>query len=228
MHDGIMRNLALIKEMKDYSSFDSVLDVGGGGRSHKDFFPNKNFHILNIFKSTNEVDIKFTLASAADIPFEDNSFDLVVSSDTLEHIPIGDRTNAINEMIRVAKKRVFLLVPCGEYAQNYEKRILRMGLFFKRNMKWLNEHKECGLPMSSDIEKVILENKDVENLLIKNNHNIYFWFLGSLISPMVRAIFAKSDRTKLIKFWKVWNLFNKGNNSYRKIFVIDKKLNENG
>jgi hypothetical protein len=225
MHDGIMRNLALVKEMEAFSKFDSVLDVGGEKKSQKIFFPDKKFHIVNIFNSTQEEDVGFTLSSAADMPFEDGSFDLVVSSDTLEHIPFEDRNKAINEMIRVAKKRVFLLVPCDQHSKKYEKKVLKLGLFFKRNMKWLREHEECGLPMSSEIEKTILENNNVDKLSVKNNHNIYAWYFGSLINPLVRAVFSNLDRTKLIKFWKFWKLFDKGNNSYRKIFIIDKKMN---
>ena len=45
-------------------------------------------------------------ASATDLPLEDNSFDLVTCSHLLHHLSDEDKVKAINEMKRVARKKV--------------------------------------------------------------------------------------------------------------------------
>jgi SAM-dependent methyltransferase len=52
---------------------------------------------------------KFTRANIYDMPFEDNSFDYVVSAHVFEHLE--DSQLAISEMARVAKKIVITNVP---------------------------------------------------------------------------------------------------------------------
>lgn len=52
---------------------------------------------------------KFTRGNIYDMPFEDNSFDYVVSAHTLEHL--DDGIAAVKEMARVAKHMVIANVP---------------------------------------------------------------------------------------------------------------------
>jgi len=53
--------------------------------------------------------IDVRLASVLDIPFEDCSFDTVFCKDLLEHIHPDDVLTAIREMLRVARKQVFIV-----------------------------------------------------------------------------------------------------------------------
>ncbi|MEZ5552617.1 MAG: methyltransferase domain-containing protein [Pseudomonadales bacterium] len=54
------------------------------------------------------------LADAANIPMADDSFDLVLSTDTLEHIPEPAYQSVWNELFRVAKRFVLVAVPFRE------------------------------------------------------------------------------------------------------------------
>jgi ubiquinone/menaquinone biosynthesis C-methylase UbiE len=54
------------------------------------------------------------LGSATDMPFEKDFFDIIISSDTLEHIFPQDIDIMINEFKRVCKKYVILAIACGE------------------------------------------------------------------------------------------------------------------
>ena len=49
----------------------------------------------------------------AQLPFEDNSFDLVVCSEVLEHVP--DDAQALRSLLRVAKRDVLFSVPAHMY-----------------------------------------------------------------------------------------------------------------
>jgi len=57
--------------------------------------------------------IELVNASAVDLPFEDNSFDVVTCSHTLEHIL--NLSAAINELKRVARNILFIVVPRQRY-----------------------------------------------------------------------------------------------------------------
>jgi len=222
MHDGIMRHFALIDEMKS-SSFKSVLDIGGLPQSHKNFFPKVRFTILNLTSPKKYKDNKFVKGSVLKIPFKNNTFDLIVSSDMMEHILRKNRKKAIDEIIRVSSKKIILVFPCGKKSQSSEKIVLFVGKFFGRKMRWLSEHKECGLPMISEIEQIINSNKKVKSLEVKQNFNICLWLLFSLISPMFRIALKNVNRTKLYKNWNwFFKLFSFGT-GYRGVFIIDLK-----
>lgn len=60
------------------------------------------------------VNVNKLLASATDIPFADNSFDLVFSSEMLEHLSSADLVEAAHEMLRVTKKYLLISVPFQE------------------------------------------------------------------------------------------------------------------
>jgi len=53
--------------------------------------------------------IEFMVADLEQIPFADNSFDLVVSSHVLEHLPDFDQ--GLREIMRVTKKRAVMAIP---------------------------------------------------------------------------------------------------------------------
>jgi len=63
------------------------------------------------------------VASATKIPFDDSFFDVVTTSDVLEHLTIEDVPLAIKEMIRVSKRLIFL----------------RVSKFPENNRTWINK-----------------------------------------------------------------------------------------
>lgn len=58
---------------------------------------------------TNLSNLEFLEADLENLPFPDSSFDLVVSSHVLEHLP--DFNRGLRELLRVSKKRVIFAVP---------------------------------------------------------------------------------------------------------------------
>ncbi|HBE70966.1 MAG TPA: hypothetical protein DDW52_22700 [Planctomycetaceae bacterium] len=53
-----------------------------------------------------------------DLPFDDNTFDLVFSSEVLEHIEEIDAGKAVSELVRVAKKHLFLTISLRPSSDN--------------------------------------------------------------------------------------------------------------
>jgi ubiquinone/menaquinone biosynthesis C-methylase UbiE len=109
-YDGYIRAGKCLEEILD---FDSVLDVGTGNGEALKIFLSAGKKAMGIEYSGwlfNELLRKIFVngevieADAAKLPFGNDSFDLVFSSDVLEHLPEEKAKQAIREMYRVTKK----------------------------------------------------------------------------------------------------------------------------
>lgn len=105
-----IRAIRLIKDnIQEYKSL-KVLEVGVGKNTilFKDLF--KTLKVLDTDKiklSLNcKNEIPYVVASGNNIPFSDNSFDLITCISTLDHIP--NPLMAFKEMCRVSKKYVLI------------------------------------------------------------------------------------------------------------------------
>ena len=87
------------------------------------------------------------IGTALNLPLGNNSMDAALSIDSIEHVPPQQRADAIDELLRVAKKRVVISIPCGNAAEDADARLIRW--FHARHGArsfWLSEHRELGLP----------------------------------------------------------------------------------
>jgi SAM-dependent methyltransferase len=93
-----------------------VLDVGCGDGAITDRLAQR-WEVTGVDQSPtalSHVRTEAVLGSATNLPFPDNSFDLVLSSEMLEHLPADDYRRAIAEMSRVSRRYLLLSVPYRE------------------------------------------------------------------------------------------------------------------
>lgn len=99
----------------------SLLDIGSGRGvflyALMENFPNLNIKASDIEeKCVNDIknyfELDTILCDAKDLPFEDNSFDVVTALECLEHME--NYEEAIKEILRVAKNNVIISVPSKE------------------------------------------------------------------------------------------------------------------
>lgn len=95
----------ILSILKQYD-IQTVLDVGGVGKLEA----LSDYHV-------NDANLRSGI-NGCDLPFEDNSFDAVVSIATLEHVE--DKEKFLEECNRVAKKVAVHWFPCGIYAEDVE------------------------------------------------------------------------------------------------------------
>jgi len=92
----------------------SVLDVGTGpsGPFHYWFWQKQDLRrkaCVDIHSIREDIEgWEKHIADSRDLPFPDNSFDLVSSTEMIEHIPPEDHRRVLRELKRVAGKAVFL------------------------------------------------------------------------------------------------------------------------
>jgi hypothetical protein len=82
--------------------------------------------------------------------FADSSFDMVISCDTLEHIPPELRRRLVGELVRVARYGVLLICPIHEYRVELAEQVLYAYIQSELHAKHdqLREHREYGLPVA--------------------------------------------------------------------------------
>lgn len=105
----------------------SVLDVGCGSDSPlakvKKFFFNHGIdaHRPSILKSKDKkIHDKYTVGNLNNLRahFKRKSFDAVIALDVIEHFPKDDSYKLIQEMEKIARKKVIILTPNGFYPQD--------------------------------------------------------------------------------------------------------------
>src|SRR4051794_3078856 len=80
--------------------------------------------------------------------YADSSFDLVISCDTLEHIPPDLRDQFVHELARVARYGMLLICPIDDYRTALAEKVLYAYIQSELHAKHdqLREHREYGLP----------------------------------------------------------------------------------
>ena len=119
-YDG--RWKSVIQRMKKYWGFSdnvSVLDVGCGKGfmlyDFKELAPNCTVAGVDISEyaienSMPSVKSSLKLGSAVELPFEDNSFDLVISINSIHNLPLEECKKSIREISRVSRKYSYITV----------------------------------------------------------------------------------------------------------------------
>jgi len=103
---------------KREKDFQNIIEVGGGdGRNIGNIserFKNIECYSVDInqelskFVNKKYSKVKTIIADIIKLPFEDNSFDLVFTFQTLQHIPPEEINLALKELMRISKKEIWL------------------------------------------------------------------------------------------------------------------------
>lgn len=162
------------------------------------------------------------IASAAQLPFDDNEFDVAVASDVLEHIPPHLRKTVIGECLRVARKLVIFGFPCGHVAWESDRSLL--ATYVQSKMKppnWLTEHMDAPFPEPELFD--VVDGWEVKRL---GNESIGFhtWMMRREMSPSF--VVLSSIAMRIVPFL-LEVLLHKADRDpyYRQIFALHKREN---
>ena len=159
---------ATVKRFRDYyhlAEDASVLDVGcaKGFMLHdfKELMPNLTIAGIDISEYAIEHAIEtmkpfLRIGNAKELPYEDNSFDLVISIHTIHNLPLVECKQALREIQRVTRQHAFIIVDAWRTEEEKE-RLLKWnltGLSYMHADEWRELFQEVGY------------------------HGDYFWFIA--------------------------------------------------
>jgi hypothetical protein len=126
----------------------TVIDYGGEGFLNN-FVGCARVTTANVKESANILCIDDSL------PFDDDSFDVSVCIDTLEHLPRENRLKLLKELMRVARRAIVVCAPLGPGERMcYEERLLASGMLWGEMQSYLAEHVKYGLPTPNEVREL--------------------------------------------------------------------------
>jgi SAM-dependent methyltransferase len=134
-----------------------ALDVGGFFRSRwgigilplAHFLPQDDVFAVDLVAESLP---NYALANGLSLPFHDQAFDLVISCDTLEHIPPPSRSAFVDELLRVARHCLVLTTPIASPLTDAAERILHEHITaLGGHSRELQDHLDHPLPALNEL-----------------------------------------------------------------------------
>jgi len=123
--------------------------------------------------------VSVVVADAGALPFADATFASSVCMDTLEHIPMTNREQVCDELVRTVRESGFSVVafPSGAAAERAEA-VIRVAhaRYTGGSIPWLDEHEEEGLPDPQRLRAHLSNSVDGDRVVrCTQNANVYVW-----------------------------------------------------
>jgi len=187
----------------------NFLDVGCGDGYYLKFIEQNYKHVFSIGVDISSSQLKHAkrkikvksnliVASATNLPFKDSSFEVVLCSEVVEHIP--DVTSTLKELARVCKSKLIistptLTAPFIRFELNIAKKLGRPGKWGKTHIREFKQNEFLSL----------LINNNLRPILIKATPFIYFPLIFKLLSllglPFAKLLYVTdSIFTQLLPF----------------------------
>lgn len=220
-----LRYLSIADKMIKAGLMDSsILEIGSGGLGIAPYIKRKVVGLDISFTPPIHPQLIPVKGSCESIPFTDDSFAAVVSVDMLEHIAPDKRSQAISELVRVAKTLLCIGVPCGRLAEKQDRELKQLyETLKKRQFQFFAEQVEYGLPTTEwmlDTIKMAAK-KAGKTVAIETCGNInlrlrMFLMRGWISENIIMNIFF---RKILLFFIQLLRCFNRPP-AYRQLFFV--------
>ncbi|MCC5874817.1 MAG: methyltransferase domain-containing protein [Candidatus Sumerlaeia bacterium] len=141
----------------------------------------------------------YTVGSALELPFGDDSFDVVTTIDVLEHIPPKHRPLFLSELCRVCRSTVIIAAPFHHEATAQLESLLNTAHenIFGDAHPWLGEHVEHGLPKLREIFEAMPGSHGIVEAV--ENYDLGKWFTWQLLD------LARKARGELDSQWDAFD-----------------------
>ena len=203
----------------------SILDVGGRGGQLQEFLSSSSLVVLDI-RAPTPSEPPYVVGDITRAPFADNSFDIVVASDVLEHVEPKLRKRFLSEILRLSDGYVILGGPFQSPEVAFAERLVNDLHVSLRDEEhpWLMEHLEYGLPRENELASFLKQRRTSFRRMTTNN--LINWTLFQ--SLLLIAANSGAPRNAIDCVSKFYNLNyrqlgDSAEPTYRKIFVVARK-----
>ncbi len=196
----------------------AVLEVGSGSMGLGEFWKIPFVGCDLSFSSRPVANMRAVQCSAHQLPFRDRSFDAVVVSDVMEHIPPGLRKQVVSEVLRVSRRVAVFGHPCGPAAFELDRKLCYA--YQSRRLPtpvWLEEHMLHPFP-DEDLFRD-LPPRWTKRTIPNESLRFHYWMMRTEMSRL--CDFCLRASLKVMPRLVEWFL-RKANRepSYRKLFVF--------
>ena len=199
-----------------------ILDIGGHPGLIADFLPQDDTFILDVQPSEG---LNCVQGDGIKLPFTSDSFDLVVSIDTVEHIPTDQRVRFLEEQLRTSKNYVLLAAPFEDENVSLAEQIVNQ--FFIKKIGHpndsLEEHFANGLPRLDETLSFFDQN-GIQHLEIPNGY-LYNWLVMMMAIPAVQILPDSEELLAMLNRFYNQNLYVSDNRRpcYRTVILASKQ-----
>lgn len=202
----------------------ALLEIGSGSLGIGEYWHGAFVGCDVAFSARPVKNMRAVCCAGQHLPFPDRSFDAVVVSDVMEHVPSLQRRHVVVEALRVARKLVVIGYPCGPAAFDLDQKLLRE--YQTRNLTppaWLAEHMLHPFPD----ESLLLDLPSGWKREVIPNESLQFrdWMMKAEMFRLSDYSFRLALRLvpRLVE-----NLLRRADEepSYRKIFVLSREAQE--
>ena len=206
-----------------------IVDVGGQGARMRDFLsPSDEVLVTDLRGPVSDLGKEgCVVADITRAPFASGRFDVVIATDTLEHIESKNRRKALEEIFRICCGYVVIGGPFhSPEVLQAESIVNDFHVSLQgREHPWLIEHIRNGLPSEKALTAYLRSNKMAFARITTNNIMnwlmINLFYLGALSNDV-----PKGDINSLFEFYNSYyeELGDAIEPTYRKIYVISRKF----
>ncbi len=176
-----------------------VLDVGGFPGLTPRFLPDDHVIVTDI-AAGQAPGVSYLRADGAALPFPDHQFDLVVSLDSLEHVPAERRAAYVTELLRASRGYALLVAPFASEETELSERLLAefVRVVNQEDQPQLREHRDYGLPRLDEWEGWV--RAQGHDCIPMSSGFVYNWLPMMLLKhyvmslPAAEALHAAIDR----------------------------------
>ena len=165
-----------------------VLDVGGYPCLTSQFLPDDQVTVIDILAVPGAEAGSYLRADGAALPFRDHAFDLVVSLDSLEHVPGERRAAYVDELLRVSRGYVLLVAPFASEAVILAERVLAefVRVVNREEQPQLREHRAYGWPALDEWQRFV-SNRGAAVVAFSSGY-VYSWLPMMLLKHFVISL----------------------------------------
>jgi hypothetical protein len=210
--DVDLRYLPVARFVKRHAKHARILDVGSSALGITPYLASSVVGADSSFPDA-IADRLLPVVTRYPLPFRDDSFDIVLSLDTFEHVPREHRQAFLTEMMRTARRYVIIGFPEGKAAEDHD---AEMEHFFTRQHgsphAYFLEHREFQVPRGSEFQEYLacaaLETGKTVDLKKEKNVNIglrsFFmrlvWHRNRLLQQLYTVATSMSRWDRLFHF----------------------------